>query len=43
MLTNKGQPMYLLVDIKGENVVPLINWFDHYRKSEDKPQSIPKT
>jgi hypothetical protein len=31
VLTNKGQPAYLLVDLADQNVVSLINWLDYYR------------
>jgi len=31
VLTNKGQPAYLLVDLENQNVVSLINWLDYYR------------
>ena len=31
VLTNKGQPTYLLIDLEGQNVVSLINWIDYYR------------
>ena len=33
VLTNKGQPAFLLVDLAGENVVSLINWLDHYKEN----------
>ena len=32
VLTNKGQPAYLLVDLNGHNVVSLINKFDSFNK-----------
>jgi hypothetical protein len=41
VLTNKGQPAYLLVDLAGQNVVSLINWIDHYRNSEEEPHVNP--
>ena len=28
VLTNKGQPAYLLVDLSGQNVVSLVNWVE---------------
>lgn len=36
VLTNKGQPAYLLVDLTGQNVVSLINWFDYYRSNAEQ-------
>jgi len=30
ILTNKGQPAYLLVDLADKNVVSLINWLDYF-------------
>jgi len=32
ILTNKGQPAYLLVDLKGHDVISLINKFDSFNK-----------
>ena len=32
ILTNKGQPTYLLVDLAGENVLTLVNLFDYLRQ-----------
>jgi hypothetical protein len=42
VLTNKGQPAYLLVDLDGHNVVSLINKFDSFNKDRvvKKPQSV---
>lgn len=31
VLTNKGQPAYLLVDLTGYNIISLISWLDYYR------------
>jgi hypothetical protein len=36
VLTSKGQPAYLLVDLAGQNVVSLINLLDEYRSSRAK-------
>ncbi len=30
VLTNNGQPTYLLVDLSGRNVISMINWLDEY-------------
>lgn len=35
VLTNKGQPAYLLVDLTGQNVVSLINFLDYYRSNAE--------
>lgn len=39
VLTNKGQPAYLLVDLKGQNVITLINKFDNFRKDKRVEQA----
>jgi hypothetical protein len=39
VLTNKGKPAYLLVDLSGQNVISLINWLDYYRSN---PEDMPK-
>ena len=36
VLTNKGQPAYLLVDLAGENVLSLVNLFDYFRQKPIK-------
>ena len=36
ILTNKGQPAYLLVDLAGENVISLINMLDEYKNARAK-------
>jgi len=43
VLTNKGQPAYLLVDLSGKNVISLINWIDHYRGGDDAPPDDGRT
>jgi hypothetical protein len=43
VLTNKGQPAYLLVDLDGQNVISLINMLDEYRNSQPKIDGIVKT
>ncbi|MCL1974695.1 MAG: hypothetical protein FWG61_00870 [Firmicutes bacterium] len=35
VLTNKGQPAYLLVDLANKNLVSLINWLDYYQANPD--------
>jgi len=35
VLTNKGQPAYLLVDLAGQNIVSLINLLDYYRTNPE--------
>ena len=41
ILTNKGQPAYLLVDLTNQNVVSLINWLDYYRANPEQMSSSP--
>ena len=44
VLTNNSQPAYLLVDLTGQNVIPLINWLDYYRSNpelSDGESSLP--
>ena len=36
VLTNKGQPAYLLVDLAGQNVIGLINLLDNYREQQTR-------
>jgi hypothetical protein len=38
VLTNKGQPAYLLVDLTGHDVVSLINKFDSFNKDRRAKQ-----
>jgi len=43
VLTNKGQPAYLLIDLADQNVISLINWLDYYnanRKSASNYQML---
>ena len=40
VLTNKGQPAYLLVDLVGQNVISLINLFDKYREQLARPVTL---
>ena len=40
VLTEKGEPAYLLVDLKGQNVFPLINCFDNFRAGNEEPKSL---
>ena len=43
ILTNKGQPAYLLIDLAGKNIINLVNFFDYYQscieKTVDEPTS----
>jgi hypothetical protein len=41
VLTNKGQPAYLLVDLEGLNVISLINLLDDYRRSSKELADVP--
>jgi hypothetical protein len=35
VLTNNSQPAYLLVDLEGQSIIPLINWIDYYRSDPE--------
>lgn len=41
VLTSNSQPAYLLVDLAGKNVVPLINWIDYYRANPEFSDGSP--
>jgi hypothetical protein len=48
VLTSNSQPAYLLIDLAGKSVVPLINWIDYYRANpefsdESPPLPVEKT
>ena len=36
VLTNKGQPAFLLIDLADQNVISLINWYDYYRLKQKR-------
>jgi len=37
VLTNKGQPAYLLIDLTGKNIINLVNFFDYYQSNVEAP------
>ena len=36
ILTNKGQPAYLLIDLAGKNILNLVNFFDYYQSNMEE-------
>ena len=41
ILTNKGQPAYLLIDLAGKNILKLVNFFDYYQSHIEEPAGEP--
>ena len=41
ILTNKGQPAYLLIDLTGKNILNLVNFLDYYQSIIEEPDSEP--
>ena len=39
ILTNKGQPAYLLVDLAGHDVIALVNKFDSFNSARKEAKS----
>lgn len=36
VLTSKGQPAFLLIDLAGEDVISMINYYDEYFAKKEK-------